>query len=46
MKAWKKLFECQAHDSLAGCVSDSVAQDISHRLKEISEICASIENLI
>lgn len=46
MKAWKKLFECQAHDSLAGCVSDSVAQDISHRLKEISEICDSIENLV
>lgn len=46
MKAWKKLFECQAHDSLAGCVSDSVAQDIAHRLKEVSEICDSIENLV
>jgi len=46
MKAWKKLFECQAHDSLAGCVSDSVSQDIAHRLKEVSEICDSIENLV
>lgn len=45
-KAWKKLFECQAHDSMAGCVSDSVAIDISHRLKEANEICDDIENLI
>lgn len=46
MKAWKKLFESQAHDSLAGCVSDAVAIDIEHRLKEVSEICDSIENLV
>ena len=45
-KAWKKLFECQAHDSMAGCVSDSVAIDISHRIKEANEICDDIENLI
>ena len=46
LKAWKKLLECQAHDSLAGCVSDSVAIDIKHRLKEAEEICDSIENII
>jgi alpha-mannosidase len=46
MQAWKKLLESQAHDSLAGCVSDSVAEDIKHRLKEAQEICDSIENTI
>ena len=46
MKAWKKLLECQAHDSLAGCVSDAVAEDIAHRLKEADEICDSIKNII
>ncbi|MBO0451503.1 glycoside hydrolase family 38 C-terminal domain-containing protein [Candidatus Enterococcus murrayae] len=46
MLAWKKLLESQAHDSLAGCVSDSVAEDIKHRLKEAQEICDSIENTI
>lgn len=44
--AWKKLLEAQAHDSLAGCVSDPVAEDIRHRLKEADEICISIENII
>ncbi len=44
--AWKKLLEGQAHDSLAGCVSDAVAQDILHRLKEANEILDSIENTI
>ncbi|GCF94624.1 glycosyl hydrolase [Enterococcus florum] len=46
IKAWKKLLECQAHDSLAGCVSDAVAEDIAHRLKEAGEICDSIENIV
>lgn len=46
MLAWKKLLESQAHDSLAGCVSDAVAEDIKHRLKEADEICDSIENTI
>lgn len=46
MQAWKKVLESQAHDSLAGCVSDSVAEDIRHRLKEAQEICDSIENTI
>ncbi|WP_206912073.1 hypothetical protein IGL98_001407 [Enterococcus sp. DIV0840] len=46
MQAWKKLLECQAHDSLAGCVSDAVAKDIEHRLKEANEICDSIENIV
>ncbi|WP_314208640.1 glycoside hydrolase family 38 C-terminal domain-containing protein [Vagococcus salmoninarum] len=46
LTAWKKLLECQAHDSLAGCVSDAVAEDIHHRLKEANEICDSIENIV
>lgn len=46
IKAWKNLLECQAHDSLAGCVSDPVAVDIEQRLKQANEICDSIENII
>ena len=46
LRAWKKLFENQAHDSLGGCVSDNVAEDISHRVKEIGEICDGLENLV
>ncbi len=40
------MLESQAHDSLAGCVSDTVANDIKHRLKEANEICDSIENTV
>ncbi|MBC1230868.1 alpha-mannosidase [Listeria booriae] len=46
MHTWKKLLEGQAHDSLAGCVSDAVAEDILHRMKEADELCDSIENTI
>ncbi|MBC2314308.1 alpha-mannosidase [Listeria welshimeri] len=46
MHTWKKLLEGQAHDSLAGCVSDPVAEDILHRMKEADELCDSIENTI
>ncbi|WP_154052532.1 glycoside hydrolase family 38 C-terminal domain-containing protein [Olsenella uli] len=46
LRAWKKLFENQAHDSMGGCVSDNVAEDIMHRLKEIAEISDGIENLV
>jgi Alpha-mannosidase len=45
-KIWKKLFECQAHDSIGGCVSDNVAVDIIHRQKEALEMIDGIENLI
>ena len=43
---WKKLLEGQAHDSLAGCVTDTVTDDILHRIREANEICDSIENTI
>ncbi|MBC1500128.1 alpha-mannosidase [Listeria weihenstephanensis] len=46
MHTWKKLLEGQAHDSLAGCVSDPVTEDILHRMKEADELCDSIENTI
>lgn len=46
INVWKKLLEGQAHDSLAGCVSDAVAADIMHRLKEATEMIASLENTI
>lgn len=46
IKAWKKLLEGQAHDSIAGCVSDEVAVDILQRMKQVDELCASIENLL
>jgi mannosylglycerate hydrolase len=44
--AWKKILEGQAHDGMGGCVSDDVAIDILHRMKEAREIADSIENLI
>lgn len=46
VKAWKKVLESQAHDSLGGCITDSVAQDILHRLKEADELCDGIKNTI
>lgn len=46
INTWKKLLEGQAHDSLAGCVTDTVTEDILHRIREANEICDSIENTI
>lgn len=46
LKLWKKLLECQAHDTLGGSVTDNVAVDIKHRFKEINELADGIENLI
>ncbi|SYW03794.1 conserved protein of unknown function [Oenococcus oeni] len=43
---WKKLLDSQAHDSLAGSVVDSVAEDILHRLKEGNELADGILNTI
>lgn len=45
-RLWKKVLENQAHDSIGGCVSDNVAEDIFHRIKEANEIADGIENLI
>ncbi|MCO8299157.1 alpha-mannosidase [Tetragenococcus halophilus] len=45
-RLWKKVLENQAHDSLGGCVSDNVVEDILHRTKEAEEIAEGIENLI
>lgn len=45
-KAWKKMLETHAHDSMGGCVSDNVAVDILHRMKEAEEIADGIENMI
>src|SRR5690606_22206582 len=44
--AWKKLLEGQAHDRMGACVTDSVAVDVLHRMKEGDELADSIENLI
>lgn len=46
IKLWKKLLECQAHDTLGGSVSDNVATDIFHRFKETNEIADGIENMV
>lgn len=46
LKLWKKLLECQPHDTLGGSVSDNVAVDIAHRFKEGFEIADGIENYI
>ncbi|QKE72884.1 alpha-mannosidase [Arthrobacter citreus] len=43
---WKKILEGHAHDSMGGCVSDDVAIDILHRMKEANEMADGIENLI
>ncbi len=44
--AWKKVMEGQAHDGLAGCINDSVANDVLYRFKQAKEICEGVENLI
>lgn len=46
IRSWKKLLESQAHDSMAGSVTDPVEQDIMHRLKEGLQIGADIINTI
>lgn len=46
IKLWKKLLECQAHDSMGGSVTDNVVVDILHRYKEANEIADGIENMI
>lgn len=46
INAWKKILEGHAHDSMGGCVSDDVAIDILHRMKEANEIVDGVENLI
>ncbi len=44
--AWKKILEGHAHDSMGGCVSDDVATDVLHRMKEAMEMADGIENVI
>ena len=44
--AWKKLLEGHAHDSMGGCISDDVATDVLHRMKEANEIADGIENMM
>lgn len=46
VEAWKKLLASQAHDSMAGSITDSVAEDVIHRLKEGTEIADGIINTI
>lgn len=46
VKAWKKILQGHAHDSMGGCVSDDVYIDILHRFKEANEIADGVENLI
>lgn len=44
--AWKKLMEGQAHDSIAGCVTDDVANDVLYRMKQANEIADGVENIV
>jgi len=46
IRAWKKLLESQAHDSMAGSVTDSVEKDIMHRLNEGIQIADDILNMV
>lgn len=45
-KAWKLLFEGQAHDGIVGCVNDSVAEDLLNRNKKVCEISQAAQNLM
>ncbi len=42
----KKLAENQAHDSMGGCITDEVYDDIIYRYKEVKEILDGIKNVI
>lgn len=44
--AWKKVMEGQAHDGMAGCITDDVAEDVLYRMKQAREIADGIENLV
>lgn len=44
--AWKKIMEGQAHDGMAGCITDNVAEDVLYRMKQAREIGEGLENLI
>lgn len=46
VKAWKKIMEGQAHDSMGGCITDDVANDVLYRMKQAREICDGLENLV
>ncbi|WP_164505056.1 glycoside hydrolase family 38 N-terminal domain-containing protein [Companilactobacillus hulinensis] len=46
IRAWEKLLKSQAHDSMAGSVTDPVERDIIQRLKEGIEISDDIINII
>lgn len=43
---WKKIMEGQAHDSMAGCITDDVANDVLYRMKQAKEIGDGLENLV
>ncbi len=44
-KVLKMLFGCHAHDSIGGCNSDKVNQDIKQRLLQVDELVTSTINL-
>ncbi|BDR58071.1 alpha-mannosidase [Xylocopilactobacillus apicola] len=43
---WKKLLECQPHDTLGGSITDNVYEDILARFKAANEMADGIENMI
>lgn len=45
-KAWKLIMEGQAHDGMAGCITDKVSEDVLYRMRQAKEICDGLENLI
>lgn len=46
LKLWKLLFKLQPHDTLGGSVTDNVAIDIKHRIKQATEIAEGVENYL
>ncbi|MCL2598789.1 MAG: alpha-mannosidase, partial [Firmicutes bacterium] len=41
-KAWKLLFDVDAHDSICGCNSDDTNRDIKHRLHQIHRMASNL----
>lgn len=41
-KSWKLLLKNQIHDSICGCCTDEVHEDIDHRFSEIESTCNTL----
>lgn len=37
--AWRKLMQCQSHDSITGCHTDEVCEEVKYRLRQVIALC-------